>query len=1035
MSKKIKEVKIEAFRAYEKEQKFDFVHKETGNIADLVVIYAPNGYGKTSFFDAIEWVVTDEIGRFKSTKAIKQEVDSEKGDILKNRNSNKLQGSVQIVSENNNIFEKKTKKRTGNMKSDYKPGDLEPLSLELIGILNEKSTFCTTNMLAHDKITSFLHSYTAEDKSKALQVFWDTNGYSEILDRIRVLYDEIEKGEKALSKEIQYEENELKQYKYESNKEQDLYRLINSFNSNNKDYKIDVENIIENIDKVLKKTDLILKKAQESKINNELLVNSIDLLINDYPGYISNSNQLEVCINDKKELKRKKELLNLVDSLSQQKGKLQSERDKYFEAISNWDIFVNTEKEISKKRILKKEIEQIKVDLQKKIVQIREDINNCKENITTCSKQKEKELEKRRIIEFDFKKYNANKINLNKYSNLIAKASNISNQRVEKRTAASNEISNIEAYIENKCSEDQIKDFLPDTILDAIQRIASLKKDKSEQEKTIHYLEENYKNTVFLQDKISQLLIQGKELVEITKTCECPLCHAKYDNYSNLILQITADYQGNVELDNIKCKIEESKGMNTLTIENLDVEYDNLKKSLSDILEIKKSEFKRQNERIHKLQTRINDWDNLIGNLRGENDFIQKGYDPIIIDIQDIEAINLFKSRIDESVVSISQAIEGYESKIAMNQELVKNRETTLKEDEIKVIEIEGRINELKNNDKYNAIVLFLENKNIKIENNDFQSVLNRIEITKNKLLQDIALCDSQIINSQNEVKATREELESNYNSILLKIQEVSVITEGYRLRLKKVFENEVIEGNNEFEKLEKKKLDIQKRNVMINENTSLLQSILSNTNGLKEQKNWINKKTENDRKKSKLDVIKTKRGELERSKSIVEQYIVKQTNSYFNSNTINQIYHKIDPHPTMNHIKFLTESSDKGLQTHIYTYDQSEEDKMSPVLYLSSAQVNILSLCIFLAKVLTEQNTTLNTIFMDDPIQHLDGINLLAFIDLLRTITTTMGRQIVISTHNEHFYNLIKVKMDDEYYLSRFIELNSVGEISKKII
>lgn len=1035
MSKKIKEVKIEAFRAYEKAQKFDFLHKETGNIADLVVIYAPNGYGKTSFFDAIEWVVTDEIGRFKSTKAIKQEVDSEKGDILKNRNSNKLQGSVQIVSENNDIFEKKTKKRTGNMKSDYKPGDLEPLAPELRSILNEKSTFCTTNMLAHDKITSFLHSYTAEDKTKALQVFWDTNGYSEVLDRIRTLYDEIEKSEKALSKEIQYEENELKQYKYESNKEQDLYRLINSFNNGSQDFKIDVENIIENIDKVLEKTDLILKKAQESKSNNELLVNSIDLMINDYPSYFSNSNKLEVYRNDKKELERKKELLSLVDNLSQQKDKLQSERDKYFEVIKKWDIFVNTEKEISEKKSSKKKIEEAKVELQKKIVQIKDNIYNGKENIITNSQQKEKEIEKRRAIELDLKKYNENKVNLNKYSNFLTKASYILNQRVEKRRITSNEISNIEAYIENKCSEDQIKDFVPVAIFDAIQRIASLKKEKSEQEKLIHHLEENYKNTVLLQDKISQLLIQGKELVEITKTCECPLCHVKHDNYSSLISQITADYQGNVELDNIKSNLEESKRIHSLTIESLNIENDNLRKSLVDILEFKRSAFKRQNERIHKLQMRINDWDNLTSNLRNENDIIQKGYDPIIIDIQDSEAINLFKSKIDESVVNISQAIEGYESKIAVNQELVKNLETTLKEDEIKVIEIEGRITELKNNDKYNSIILFLESRNIGNENNDFQSVLNSIENIKNKLLEDIALCDSQVINAQNEVQATREEVESNYNSILVKIQEVSVITDGYRLRLKKVFENEDIEGNNEFEELEKKKSDIQTRNVMINENTSLLQSILSNINGLKEQKIWINRKTENDRKKSKLDVIKAKRGMLENSKAIVEQFIVKQTNSYFNSNTINQIYHKIDPHPTMNHIKFLTESSDKGLQTHIYTYDESEEDKMSPVLYLSSAQVNILSLCIFLAKVLTEQNTTLNTIFMDDPIQHLDGINLLAFIDLLRTITTTMGRQIVISTHNEHFYNLIKVKMDDKYYLSRFIELNSVGEISKKII
>lgn len=161
-----------------------------------------------------------------------------------------------------------------------------------------------------------------------------------------------------------------------------------------------------------------------------------------------------------------------------------------------------------------------------------------------------------------------------------------------------------------------------------------------------------------------------------------------------------------------------------------------------------------------------------------------------------------------------------------------------------------------------------------------------------------------------------------------------------------------------------------------------------------------------------------------------VEDYIMNKTNEYFNSDIINQIYNKIDPHPMMKHIKFITEKDNDGLKTHIYTYDESETDKMSPVVYLSSAQVNILSLCIFLSKVLSEKNTTFNTIFIDDPIQHLDGINLLSFIDVLRTITTDFERQIVISTHNEQFYKLLKVKMDERYYPSKFIELTSTGKI-----
>lgn len=84
------------------------------------------------------------------------------------------------------------------------------------------------------------------------------------------------------------------------------------------------------------------------------------------------------------------------------------------------------------------------------------------------------------------------------------------------------------------------------------------------------------------------------------------------------------------------------------------------------------------------------------------------------------------------------------------------------------------------------------------------------------------------------------------------------------------------------------------------------------------------------------------------------------------------------------------------------------------------------------LQEILSEKNTTFNTIFIDDPIQHLDGINLLSFIDVLRTITTDFGRQIVISTHNEQFYKLLKVKMDERYYPSKFIELTSTGTIKE---
>jgi exonuclease SbcC len=55
---RLKSLKIQNFRAYRKSQTFDLD-------ADLIFLYGPNGFGKTSFFDAIDFVATGDIGRLK----------------------------------------------------------------------------------------------------------------------------------------------------------------------------------------------------------------------------------------------------------------------------------------------------------------------------------------------------------------------------------------------------------------------------------------------------------------------------------------------------------------------------------------------------------------------------------------------------------------------------------------------------------------------------------------------------------------------------------------------------------------------------------------------------------------------------------------------------------------------------------------------------------------------------------------------------------------------------------------------------------
>ena len=59
-SVRLETITIKNFRAYRKQQTFALG-------ADVTILYGPNGFGKTSFFDAIDFAVTGGIGRIDST--------------------------------------------------------------------------------------------------------------------------------------------------------------------------------------------------------------------------------------------------------------------------------------------------------------------------------------------------------------------------------------------------------------------------------------------------------------------------------------------------------------------------------------------------------------------------------------------------------------------------------------------------------------------------------------------------------------------------------------------------------------------------------------------------------------------------------------------------------------------------------------------------------------------------------------------------------------------------------------------------------
>jgi DNA repair exonuclease SbcCD ATPase subunit len=126
----------------------------------------------------------------------------------------------------------------------------------------------------------------------------------------------------------------------------------------------------------------------------------------------------------------------------------------------------------------------------------------------------------------------------------------------------------------------------------------------------------------------------------------------------------------------------------------------------------------------------------------------------------------------------------------------------------------------------------------------------------------------------------------------------------------------------------------------------------------------------------------------------------------------LQQIYATVDPHPALRVVEFLTRMHyGKGrMETRLVDPMLIEGSTNDPAMVLSSSQMNVLAVSIFLALNLGVPNLPLKTVILDDPLQSLDDINLLGLIDLLRRVREQ--RQLLLSTHDARFGQLLVRKL-----------------------
>lgn len=125
----------------------------------------------------------------------------------------------------------------------------------------------------------------------------------------------------------------------------------------------------------------------------------------------------------------------------------------------------------------------------------------------------------------------------------------------------------------------------------------------------------------------------------------------------------------------------------------------------------------------------------------------------------------------------------------------------------------------------------------------------------------------------------------------------------------------------------------------------------------------------------------------------------------------VQRVYATADPHPAFRVVKLLTSMSrGRGRVTPSVSDPVSGVASDAPRTVLSSSQMNVLAVSVFMALNLGVPALPLRTVILDDPLQSLDDLNLLGLVDLLRRARER--RQVFISTHDSRFGRLLERKL-----------------------
>lgn len=1035
---KIKSVKITGFRAFEKEEDSTFDFTKGAEIMNFASIYAPNGFGKTSFYDAVEWGITHKIQRFDRMVDFEKVRKDNDAPLLLNKSS--LSGKV-IVETSTNIFE-----NVINKKKVYK--------------YNEKpaNEYFQNQILTQDLIDAFLKEEKADKRyENFLEIDDNLKKYDSAYKKIIRLLEYIKDERKDLVDRKNKEEAKYQveiDFEQEFKKFDEINEVINSLNKENENLNLIDQNTFNqtSYDNLSRNIDVRLLSLEEELIKVKLRIDTIILardgeesenskLNSGVLSYLDNKSKIVKLDEQIKELDKiinwfeEQEKVNSESRVIDENLKIQQNRlERALNIEKQFETFLNIQKEIDnlnkdiaefKNTLLYSESEKFNTEKDKndiiiKLNDLKKSLENNRSKLNNIpTKHEQFELASKAIGDLQ-------KIIGDLSKSIITEEKKLNDLKI---------ILDEFGYYENKIYDD-IELLLEFKLFDGHKELVTHyineKQNLENLKKSFQEIQFKIDNQNQLNKELNDFINSGLKLVNKSQSSDCPLCNHNYDTFEKLSENILSNKLLNSQLKiYLEEKVEAESKINKL-VSQLSDDKEKIKKIFSSLKQPYLSDFRNVQKVIDKLysERKINS-DKLNSN--------QSTLSDIKLLLGDSKTFQELSTKIQNDILKTDNQILELSDQMKKNDEILLQKETLIKSTKEKLeISEHNLLKHQSSNEHKEVRKYFIEELNSNnIEKNILLEGISNIHETLNNLTDK----KGSLNKSLEELKLKLSNHNLDKNEYIKKTQEIND-AKSLMLRVYESYENFILSefgikiSDKDKSQIEKAFIDLIEKQKDAERKTEYR---IEKYKILKILNDACIKATESKRVKDEIEKINNNLKELSSAeiklyneKENLKTYLKGTIEAYFYTPLINTIYRKIDPHPDYKEIEFECDFGENKPRLQIYTKD-SKGVKSIPSLYFSTAQVNILSLSIFLARALKttdNKGNSVDCVFIDDPIQSMDSINILSFIDLFRGIIFSLDKQLIVSTHEENFHLLLKKKIPDNLFKSTFIEFETFGKL-----